>query len=103
MINRSELETLSRTLVDSGKLIEAGWIGLRMAAFNATAPEIQGDEIRMAERPHVYFRLRLTAPQTPLWVVEIYLLQNASERRFPTSSQSSFAQFRKVNYQREKL
>ena len=43
-----DLEKISRDLIDSGKLIEAGFIGLRIAAMDKDAPEIQVREMRMA-------------------------------------------------------
>lgn len=43
-----DLEKLSRELADNGKLIEAGWIGLRIAAIPKDAPVIQLDEMRSA-------------------------------------------------------
>ena len=43
-----DLEKLSRDLIDSGKLIEAGFIGLRIAATAKDAPEIQVHEMRIA-------------------------------------------------------
>jgi hypothetical protein len=43
-----DLANLERELIDSGKLIEAGWIGLRIAAIPPTAPPVQLDEMRMA-------------------------------------------------------
>lgn len=42
------LEKFCRDLADSGKLIEAGWIGLRCAAIPADASQIQLDEMRNA-------------------------------------------------------
>jgi hypothetical protein len=42
------LQRLARTLTDEGKLIEAGWIGMRLAAIPRDAPQIQLDEMRMA-------------------------------------------------------
>jgi hypothetical protein len=42
------LTKLSRTLADQGKLIEAGWISLRLAAIPRDATEIQINEMRMA-------------------------------------------------------
>lgn len=42
------LERLSRELTDQGKLIEAGWVGLRLAAMDPTAPADQLREMRMA-------------------------------------------------------
>jgi hypothetical protein len=44
----SDLEKLEKQLADSGKLIEAGWIALRIAAIPADAPQIQLDEMRQA-------------------------------------------------------
>jgi hypothetical protein len=43
-----DLAQLSKDLTTEGKLIEAGWVGLRLAAIPATAPEIQLNEMRMA-------------------------------------------------------
>ena len=43
-----DLEALFRDLTDKGKLIEAGWIGLRGAAIPADAPQLQLDEMRSA-------------------------------------------------------
>jgi len=43
-----DLEKLSQELADSGKLIEAGWIGLRIAAVPKDAPDIQLNEMRAA-------------------------------------------------------
>ncbi len=51
------LEKLSRELVDRGKLIEAGWVGLRIAAVSPNAPQIQIDEMRnafMAGAQHLF-------------------------------------------------
>jgi hypothetical protein len=42
------LERLSRELTDKGKLIEAGWVGLRIAAIPLDAPAVQLDEMRNA-------------------------------------------------------
>jgi hypothetical protein len=42
------LQRFARTLTDEGKLIEAGWIGMRLAAIARDAPQIQLDEMRMA-------------------------------------------------------
>jgi hypothetical protein len=39
---------LSRRLTDEGKLIEAGWIGLRLAAVDPGASEDQIREMRMS-------------------------------------------------------
>jgi len=48
MADRAFLERLSRELTDQGKLIEAGWISLRLAAVDPQAPALQLDEMRMA-------------------------------------------------------
>ena len=48
MADREFLERLSRELTDQGKLIEAGWIGLRLAAIPEDAPKLQLQEMRMA-------------------------------------------------------
>ena len=48
MTNVEELRWLSRKLTDEGKLIEAGFVGLRIAAIPMDAPEIQVTEIRNA-------------------------------------------------------
>ena len=39
---------LSKQLTDRGKLIEAGWVGLRLAAIPVDAPQVQLDEMRIA-------------------------------------------------------
>lgn len=43
-----DLEALSKRLVDEGRLIEAGWISLRIAAIPPEASQIQIDEMRNA-------------------------------------------------------
>lgn len=43
-----DLEKLSVQLADEGKLIEAGFVGLRMAAMAPDAPEDQVREMRWA-------------------------------------------------------
>lgn len=48
MADRAYLEQLSRELADKGKLIEAGWIGLRIACELEDAPKIQLEEMRNA-------------------------------------------------------
>lgn len=45
---KADLEALCRSLTDEGKLIEAGWVGLRIAAVPVDAPQIQIDEMRNA-------------------------------------------------------
>lgn len=48
MADRAFLERLSRELADDGKLIEAGWLGLRIACKLEDAPAIQLQEMRQA-------------------------------------------------------
>lgn len=52
MPDRAEIEriatALTKKLADEGKLIEAGWVGLRLAVISPDAPQIQLDECRMA-------------------------------------------------------
>lgn len=48
MADRAFLERLSRELADQGKLIEAGWVGLRVACDLEDAPKIQLEEMRNA-------------------------------------------------------
>lgn len=48
MADRSHLKRLERELVDKGKLIEAGWIGLRLAAVPDNASALQLEEMRNA-------------------------------------------------------
>ncbi len=48
MADRAHLEKLSRDLTDKGKIIEAGWVGLRLAAIPLDAPATQLEEMRGA-------------------------------------------------------
>lgn len=48
MADRAHLQRLERELVDKGKLIEAGWIGLRLAAVPDNASAVQLEEMRNA-------------------------------------------------------
>jgi hypothetical protein len=52
MGDRAELDgivaEMSKKLADQGKLIEAGWIGYRLAVVPTDAPQIQLDECKMA-------------------------------------------------------
>jgi hypothetical protein len=48
MADRQFLEQLSRKLADEGKLIEAGWVALRLQAIPHNAPAVQLNEMRMA-------------------------------------------------------
>lgn len=45
---RLDLERLSRELTDQGRLIEAGWIGLRISAIPREASATQLEEMRNA-------------------------------------------------------
>jgi hypothetical protein len=47
-MSKEYLTALSQRLADSGKLIEAGWISLRIAAMPADATELQIAEMRKA-------------------------------------------------------
>lgn len=42
------LRNLAKALADQGKLIEAGWLGMRIAAIPVNAPQAQLDDMRMA-------------------------------------------------------
>ncbi len=48
MTLKTILEKLHRDLVDEGKLIEAGWIGMRIACVPDDASEVQISEMRLA-------------------------------------------------------
>jgi hypothetical protein len=48
MADKACLERVSRELTDQGKLIEAGWIGLRIAAVPLDASAVQLEEMRNA-------------------------------------------------------
>lgn len=48
MADRAYLQRFQRELADQGKLIEAGWVGLRLAAIDPDAPPDQLTEMRMA-------------------------------------------------------
>lgn len=50
MADRQFLEALSRKLADDGKLIEAGWVGFRLACFppHGNAPAHQLEEMHNA-------------------------------------------------------
>lgn len=48
MPTRAELEGLSRKLVDEGRLIAAGFVGLQIAAISPRAPQSQLIEMEMA-------------------------------------------------------
>lgn len=48
MADRAFLERLSKELTDQGLLIEAGWVGYRLAVMSPDAPAIQLEECKMA-------------------------------------------------------
>ena len=48
MADRAFLERLTRELADQGKLIEAGWVALRLNAIPLNAPGQQLHEMRLA-------------------------------------------------------
>ena len=48
MASKELLDELARQLVDAGKLIEAGWVSLRMTVLPPDASETQLDETRFA-------------------------------------------------------
>jgi hypothetical protein len=57
MADRAHLERMTKKLADEGKLIEAGWVGLRIAADLINAPPDQLSEMRkayMAGAQHLY-------------------------------------------------
>jgi hypothetical protein len=39
---------VANKLADDGRLIEAGWVGLKLAAIPKDAPQVQVDEMRLA-------------------------------------------------------
>lgn len=47
-LSAEAMTQLHRALLEAGKLIEAGWVGLRLAAIPADAPAVQLDEMRNA-------------------------------------------------------
>lgn len=48
MADRAHIERLTKELVDKGKLIEAGWVSMRIACGLIDAPADQLREMRMA-------------------------------------------------------
>jgi hypothetical protein len=60
---RKELDALAKHLADSGRLIEAGWVALRLQAIPHDAPEIQIQEMRnayMAGAQHLFASMMAT-------------------------------------------
>jgi hypothetical protein len=48
MADRAYLQSLTKRLANDGKLIKAGWIGLRLAVITLDAPGRQVDDMRLA-------------------------------------------------------
>lgn len=48
MADRAYLERLTRELTDKGALIEAGWVGFRLAVVTPSAGAVQLQEMRLA-------------------------------------------------------
>lgn len=48
MADRAFLERLTKELTDKGKLIEAGWVSMRLASYPLNAPADQLDDRRSA-------------------------------------------------------
>lgn len=48
MDDRHYLEVLSKRLADDGRLIEAGWVAMRLLAVPLDAPAVQLNEMRQA-------------------------------------------------------
>jgi hypothetical protein len=48
MADRQYLELFSRRLADEGRLIEAGWVALRIQFIPQNAPPLQLDQMRLA-------------------------------------------------------
>lgn len=48
MVQYDDLMRLQKQLADDGKLIEAGWVGLRLVAISPKAGATQLEEMRMA-------------------------------------------------------
>lgn len=47
-LNKARIDALSRDLIDRGKVIEAGWLGLRLITLPPGTPDIQVQEMRKA-------------------------------------------------------
>ncbi len=45
---RGVVDEVTKKLVDEGKIIEAGWVSLKMMTIPDDAPQVQLDEMRMA-------------------------------------------------------
>jgi hypothetical protein len=48
MVDRAYLERLTRELADEGKLVESGWVSLRLMAIPENASALQLEEMRNA-------------------------------------------------------
>lgn len=83
MADRAHLDLMAKKLADEGRLIEAGWIGLRIAAGLERAPAVQLDEMRkayMAGAQHLWSSLMVVmdpeAEPTPADLRRMALIQN---------------------------
>ena len=47
-VSKEDVDRFTRELVDKGKIIEAGWAGLRLRAIQPDASDVQLTEMRMA-------------------------------------------------------
>lgn len=47
-VRNALLTDLTKQLIDDGKIIEAGWVGMKLACVSDNAPQLQIDEMRMA-------------------------------------------------------
>ena len=45
---RSVVDEVTKKLVDEGKIVEAGWVSLKMQVIPENAPQVQLEEMRMA-------------------------------------------------------
>lgn len=63
MSDHAHIESITRKFIEQGKLIEAGWLSLRLAAIPAYAPAVQLDEMRkafFAGAQHVFSSIMVT-------------------------------------------
>ncbi len=74
MSQKAFIDELTKKLIDDGRLIEAGWQGLRIFALPQNASEIQVTEMRkafFAGAQHLYTSTRSTAFNTTIATQEI--------------------------------
>lgn len=87
MADKGFLEREMRRLTDEGKLIEAGWFGLRIAAISPNAPALQLEEMRsafFAGAAHLFHSLMIVmepgAVETPNDLRRMELIHEEMER-----------------------